>query len=98
MLMKNILNNGREHILTLNNYPNGQLAVYLKDNNGYPIAELSIMEDDIHLNRNEFIFKNYSENNDLSQELLNTNIIKPTNKFVIIGSHLCPICYIANYV
>lgn len=96
--MKNTLKANQEHILELGKYPNGQLAVYLEDKNGFPIAELSIMEKTLDLKENEFIYKDYSEHNDFSQELLNLDIIKPTNKFVIVGSHLCPICYIPNYV
>ena len=38
-------------------YSNGQLAVFLQNNRGEPIAELSIMEPSVDLDLNEFILK-----------------------------------------
>ena len=75
-------------------YSNGQLAVYLQDYIGQPIAELSIMNDLVTLAPNEFILKDYSENKDLAQELLDSNLFMPTDQFILIGSHLCPVCRI----
>ncbi|MFO7796186.1 MAG: hypothetical protein ACQERB_05395 [Promethearchaeati archaeon] len=94
--MKNISKTIQKYTLNLKKYPNGQLAVFIKDEDGFPIAEISILADSIDLNENEFIYKDYSEYNNLSQELLDSNVIKPTNRFVIIGSHLCPICVIPS--
>ncbi len=75
-------------------YLNGQLAVYVNDKIGHPIAELSIMNDLVTLAPNEFILKDYSENKELAQELLETNLFVPTDQFILIGSHLCPVCQI----
>ena len=94
--MKNKLKTIQKHTLDLKTYPNGQLAVFIKDEDDFPIAEISILADSIDLNENEFVCKDYSEYINLSQELLDSNFIKPTNRFVIIGSHLCPICVIPS--
>ena len=75
-------------------YINGQLAVYVHDINGEPIAELSIMHNSIDLAPNEFILKDYSENKGLAEEFLDSNLFIPTDRFILVGSHLCPICQI----
>lgn len=75
-------------------YSNGQLAVYIHDYIGYPIAELSIMNDLVTLAPNEFILKDYSENKELAQELLDLNLFVPTDQFILVGSHLCSVCQI----
>jgi len=64
--------------LHLSQYLNGQLAVYVHDINGEPIAELSIMHNLVELAPNEFILKDYSENKDLAQEILKSNLILKT--------------------
>ncbi len=76
------------------NYSNGQLAVYIQDYIGHPIAEFSIMNDLVTLAPNEFILKDYSENKELAQELLEANLFVPTDQFILIGSHLCPVCQV----
>ena len=75
-------------------YLNGQLAVYVNDKIGYPIAEFSIMNNLVRLAPNEFILKDYSENKELAQELLDSNLFVPTDQFILIGSHLCPVCQV----
>ncbi len=77
-------------------YLNGQLAVYIYDSSHEPIAELSIMHNSVELAPNEFILKDYSENEELAQEFFNSQLIIPTNRFVLVGSHLCPICEIES--
>jgi len=77
-------------------YPNGQLAVYLKDKLGLPVAELSIMTNSIPLHKNEFILKDYSENQLFINHLLNNNLITITGRFIFIGKHLSPICKFKN--
>ena len=49
-------------------YSNGQLAVYIQDYIGHPIAELSIINDLASLAPNVFILKDYSENKELAQD------------------------------
>ena len=73
-------------------YSNGQLAVFLRDNDGEPLAELSIMQDSVELAPDEFIFKDYSENSGLVQDLLDSKMVVPTDRFVLVGYHLCPVC------
>ncbi|MFX1392207.1 MAG: hypothetical protein ACFFAH_01415 [Promethearchaeota archaeon] len=76
-------------------YPNGQLAVFFQNYKSEPIAELSIFKNSVELGSNEIILKNYSENVIIAQDLLESNILIPTDRFALIGSHLCPICRIA---
>lgn len=87
-----------EKKLRTNRYLNGQLGVFLKSLDGEPIAELSIMNDSTELAPNEFILKDYSENEKITRELLILERIVPTDRFVLIGSHLCPICQIRSEV
>ncbi|MBN1214947.1 MAG: hypothetical protein JXA99_05830 [Candidatus Lokiarchaeota archaeon] len=75
-------------------YSNGQLAVFLQDYNGFPVAEISIKDDIVDLNIDEFIFKDYSENSTLVNLLFDMNMIRTTGRFVLIGKHLCPICQV----
>ena len=56
-----------ENILQTKHYSNGQLALFVEDYNGEPIAELSIMHDPIELASDEFILKDYSENKQIAQ-------------------------------
>lgn len=57
--------------LITNRYLNGQLAVFIKNDQSEPIAELSLASDTIDLAPNEFILKNYSENEDIANEFIN---------------------------
>jgi len=87
-----------ERKLHFKHYFNGQLAVYVHDINGEPIAELSIMNNSVDLAPNEFILKDYSENEYLVQECFESNLFTPTGRYLLIGSHLCPICQIKSEV
>ena len=77
-------------------YSNGQLGVFVQEYDGEPIAELSIMNNSIELDSNEFILKDYSENIEIAREYIESQKIVPTNRFVLIGAHLCPICKIES--
>lgn len=77
---------------SLQNYPNGQLAVNYKDYDNFPIAELSLMEDSVELGPSEFILKDYSENADLIGTLLESGAIHTTDRFVLVSGRLCPVC------
>ena len=72
-------------------YKNGHLAIFVNDSNGEPIAELSINDYSIDLASNEIVLKNYSENSQIAQELLDSEILIPIDRFLVVGSHLCPI-------
>ena len=91
-MIANQLNSSRN--LHLSRYSNGQLAVYIRGFSFEPIAELSIMHDSVELAPNEFILKDYSENEDLVQDCYESKLFSATQRFVLIGSHLCPICQI----
>lgn len=73
-------------------YANGQLAIYINDVDGQPFAELSVSKDSVYLDQDEFILKDYSENIELVEELVNLEAIALTDRFVLIGPHVCPIC------
>ena len=75
-------------------YSNGQLAIFAFNYNDEPLAELSIMCDSVELAPDEFILKDYSENRAIAQKFFETGMIKPTDRFILIGSHLCLICQI----
>jgi len=83
-------------MLQTKHYSNGQLAVLMRDKDGEPLAELSVMRDSVELAPDEFIVKDYSENTDLAQELLKLKLFVPTDRFILIGPHLCPICRIST--
>ena len=96
--MKKMIRNKKnfEEQLHLNRYYNGQLAVFVLSNRKEPIAEISIKHDSVELAPNEFILKDYSENKGLVSKFLETGLINPTNRFILVGSHLCPICQICS--
>ncbi len=77
-------------------YLNGQLAVFVQEISGEPLAELSLMNNSVELEEDEFILKDYTENKELVNHLIKLKVIKSINRFVLIGSHLCPICQIAS--
>ena len=77
-------------------YSNGQLAIFAFNYNDEPLAELSIMYDSVELALDEFILKDYSENKDLAQKFFELGVLIPTDRFILIGSHLCLICQITS--
>ena len=84
--------------LHVGHYSNGQLAVFVHAINGEPIAELSIMYESVELAPNEFILKDYSENEEIAYVFYISNFFEPTDRYVLVGSHLCPICQITSEV
>ncbi|MHA2399004.1 MAG: hypothetical protein ACXADU_08960 [Promethearchaeota archaeon] len=84
--------------LNTKHYSNGQLGVFVQEHNGEPIAELSIMNDSTDLGSDEFILKDYSENEKIIKEYFIQKKIIPTNKFVLIGSHLCSVCQLRSVI
>ena len=85
-----------EKKLQTKRYSNGQLALLVEGGDGEPIAELSIMHNPVELASDEFILKDYSENEELAQEFIDSGLIMPLDRFVLIGAHLCPICKIES--
>ena len=77
-------------------YSNGQLAVFAFNYNDEPLAELSIECNSVELAPDEFILKDYAENKDIAQQLFESELIIPTNRFILIDSHLCLICRIKS--
>ena len=77
-------------------YPNGQLAIFAFSNNDEPLAELSIMCNSVELAPDEFILKDYAENKEIAQMFFESEWIIPTDRFILLGSHLCLICQIKS--
>jgi len=75
-------------------YSNGQLAVFAFNYNDEPLAELSIECNSVELAPDEFILKDYAENKNIAQQFFESELIIPTDRFILIGSHLCLICQI----
>ncbi len=72
-------------------HANGQLALVCDEEQGH-FKELSIAYDKIRLGRDEIILKDFSGDLELTEYLSKTGIISQTDRFVLIGSHVCPIC------
>jgi hypothetical protein len=85
-------NNISKTDLYVNWYDNGQIALYLRGVGGEPIAEISINYEGIDLEENEFILKDYNENETLIPQLFDSGKVIPTDRFILVGSHICPIC------
>ena len=77
-------------------YSNGQLAIFVHNYNDEPLAELSIKCNSIELAPDEFILKDYAENKKLAQKFFESGLIIPTDRFILIGSHICLICQIKS--
>lgn len=70
-------------------YVHGGLAVQLVDeSDGMPFATVSIKVPDVTLKDDEFVFKTYSENEGLLEQLLAAGAVERTGRSVPIG----PIC------
>ena len=91
MINTQIALNGK---LQKKHYLNGQLAIFVYNYDDEPLAELSIMCDSVELAPDEFILKDYAENESLAQQFFESELIIPTDRFILISSHLCLICQI----
>ena len=68
------------------------LFIYINDIDGQPFVELSVSKDSVYLNQDKFILKDYSENTELVEKLVNLAVIEFTVRFVLIRSRVSPIC------
>jgi hypothetical protein len=67
----------------------GGLAVQLIDEeDGLPYATVSVNVNGVPLEDGEFVFKTYSENEGLIEEMIRSGIVETTGRFAEIG----PIC------
>lgn len=76
-------------------YENGQLAVYFQSDDGEQLAELSIKDDKVELEEDEIILKDYSENSLIIDGMVIEEKLTPTDRFILVGNHLCPICKVS---
>src|SRR5271157_4263447 len=76
-------------------YPSGHLSLFLEDARGQPMAALSVEVVDADLATNEFILKDYSENQiiirQITRQLTGAGTIRSTGRFIEVGRCLCPI-------
>ena len=80
----------REHYYR-ERHANGQLALVRDEESGQS-EELSIANDAVRLGRDEIILKDFSNDLELTRYLVDHSIISQTDRFVLIDSHICPIC------
>ncbi|MBN1802590.1 MAG: hypothetical protein JW891_13845 [Candidatus Lokiarchaeota archaeon] len=83
-------------ILRKRYYPNGQLAIFLRTDAGEALAELSISCDEIYLEEGEFVLKDVPENAHAIELLIEEGEFCLTDKFVLIGSRIYPVCRILS--
>lgn len=76
-------------------YENGQLAIYIHNEKGEQLTELSIKDDRVDLNEDEIILKDYSENSYIIDGMVNKEKLIPTDRYILVGNHLCPICRVS---
>ena len=72
-------------------HANGQLAL-VRDEESGQLEDLTIAHDAVRLGRDEIILKDFSDNLKLTKHLVNNGIISQTDRFILIDSHVCPIC------
>ena len=78
-------------------YDNDQLAVVLYED-GEPYCDVSVNFPDLPLNRDEFVVKNYSENEGLLPALLNAGIIEYVGHHTPTPLGLLPVCRLTKIV
>ncbi|MGQ4876489.1 MAG: hypothetical protein ACP6IY_20690 [Promethearchaeia archaeon] len=66
-------------------------AIIIVNKMGEKIGKLSLNIPSIKLNKNEFVIKDYSENEELIKELIEKSYFQNIDRFIIISSRLCPV-------
>ncbi|MHA1283225.1 MAG: hypothetical protein ACTSQP_12030 [Promethearchaeota archaeon] len=66
-------------------------AIIIVNKMGEKIGKLSLNIPSIKLNKNEFVIKDYSENEELIKELIEKSYFQNIDRFIIIGSRLYPV-------
>ncbi|MHA1561536.1 MAG: hypothetical protein ACTSPA_05370 [Promethearchaeota archaeon] len=74
----------------------GGLDLSLFDALDQKYATLSIQYPKLNLKMNEILLKNYSENQMIAKLLLETKILKPSSKYILVGRKFCPVCEVQN--
>lgn len=72
------------------------LELSLFDTLDQKCATVSIHYPKLNLKTNEILLKNYSENQTIAQLLLEKKILKPSSKYILVGSTFCPVCEVQN--
>ncbi len=80
-----------ERIVIKKNKDNN-LSLFLCSKKGEPLAKLSIDGKDSNLQPDEIILKDYSENSGIIDQLIDSSMLKPTDRFILVGNRLCPVC------
>lgn len=76
----------------LGKYSNGRVAIHLDDvNDGYPYATATVNIDNVLLDYDEVLIKDYSENEGMLNFLIKNNIVTPTPNGVQSGFVWLPV-------
>ena len=76
----------------LGKYSNGRVAIHLDDvNDGYPYATATVNIDNVLLDDDEVLIKDYSENEGMLNFLIKNNIVTPTPNGVQSGFVWLPV-------
>lgn len=104
MLIVNIINPYLPNVITpcrveFKEYAYGRgLAVQLYEvEDGLPYAKVSVNVEDIQLASNEFIFKNYAENEGMIEAMIDAKIIELTSRTCRVGYTICPIVRVLKF-
>ena len=73
-------------------YSNGRPAIQLSDLEGFPFMTASVNVPHIHLEEDEVVIKDYSENEGVLRFLVDNNIVIPTPYDAMVGRTMCTIC------
>lgn len=87
-----VYQDNRNEAFLLKRDSNNNISLFLRDNGGEPIAKLSVDANNSELNSDEIILKDYSENSVIVEELFASNMLKTTDRFILVGNRLCPVC------
>ncbi|TXT58689.1 MAG: hypothetical protein BAJALOKI2v1_320040 [Promethearchaeota archaeon] len=87
-----IYHENRNETFLLKRDSNNNISLFLGNNREEPIAKLSVDANNSELNSDEIILKDYSENSLIIEELLASNMLKTTDRFILVGNRLCPVC------
>lgn len=81
--------------LMIRRYNHGRLAVELHDEEGV-YCRLSVNVPEVALAPDEFLFKNYSENQGLLEEMIRLGLVAPTGTTVAVNMVQAAVCKLTD--
>ena len=85
-----------DHISYSKYISNNRLSITLNDSDGWPILIATVNISNTKLDYNEVAIKNWGENQNVLELLIDDNIITPPHRYVKSGYVDVPICYIVD--